>query len=122
MNSICLIIHDHQFAIFLEPHVDDTLDQYLFLLREILPQQMVLSAADFPAGSKAGGSEDFAYISQQVPTLMLALAAGNNREGYTHPLHHPQVRLDEKAMPFGTAALAHIAMRWLETNCDGTSA
>ena len=91
-------------------------------LREILPAQMILSAADLPGNSRGGGSEDFAYISQQIPTLMLALAAGNSREGYTHPLHHPQVRLDEKAMPFGTAALAHIAIRWLESNCDGTSA
>jgi hippurate hydrolase len=51
---------------------------------------------------------------------MLALAAGNSQEGYTVPLHHPKVRLDEAAMPFGTAALAHIAIRWLESSHDGT--
>ena len=88
-------------------------------LREILP--MVLSAADLPSG-RGGGSEDFAYVSQQIPTLMLALSAGNSQEGYTHPLHHPKVRLDETAMPFGTAALAHIAMRWLETHFEGSDA
>ena len=88
-------------------------------LREILP--MVLSAADLPSG-RGGGSEDFAYVSQQIPTLMLALSAGNSQEGYTHPLHHPKVRLDETAMPHGTAALAHIAMRWLETNFEGSDA
>lgn len=89
-------------------------------LREILP--MVMSAADLPGNTRGGGSEDFAYISQRVPTLMLALAAGNSQEGYTVPLHHPKVRMDETAMPFGTAALAHIATRWLESNCDGTTA
>jgi hippurate hydrolase len=88
-------------------------------LREILP--MVLSAADLPSG-RGGGSEDFAYVSQRIPTLMLALSAGNSQEGYTIPLHHPKVRLDETAMPFGTAALAHIAMRWLETNFEGSDA
>ena len=88
-------------------------------LREILP--MVLSAADLPSG-RGGGSEDFAYISQQIPTLMLALSAGNSQEGYTIPLHHPKVRLDEKAMPFGTAALAHIALRWLDTHFEGSDA
>ena len=88
-------------------------------LREILP--MVLSAADLPSG-RGGGSEDFAYVSQQIPTLMLALSAGNSQEGYTHPLHHPKVRLDEKAMPFGTAALAHIAVRWLESHFEGNHA
>ena len=88
-------------------------------LREILP--MVLSAADLPSG-RGGGSEDFAYVSQRIPTLMLALSAGNSQEGYTHPLHHPKVRLDESAMPFGTAALAQIAVRWLEANFEGSDA
>lgn len=83
-------------------------------LREVLDPRMVLSAADLPGNTRGGGSEDFAYVSQQVPTLMLALAAGSSAEGYTHPLHHPKVRLDEKAMPFGAAAFAHCAMRWLE--------
>ena len=91
-------------------------------LREILDPRMVLSAGDLPGNTRGGGSEDFAYISQRIPTLMLALAAGNSREGYTHPLHHPKVRLDEKAMPFGTAALAHIAMRWLQSHFEGTDA
>lgn len=91
-------------------------------LREILDPRMVLSAGDLPGNTRGGGSEDFAYISQQVPTLMLALSAGNSREGYTHPLHHPKVRLDENAMPFGTAALAHIATRWLQSHFEGTDA
>lgn len=89
-------------------------------LREILP--MVMSAADLPGNTRGGGSEDFAYVSQRIPTLMLALSAGNSQEGYTHPLHHPKVRLDESAMPFGTAALAHIALRWLETHFEGADA
>ena len=89
-------------------------------LREILP--MVLSAADLPGNTRGGGSEDFAYVSQRIPTLMLALSAGNSQEGYTHPLHHPKVRLDENAMPFGTAALAHIAVRWLESRFEGADA
>lgn len=89
-------------------------------LREILP--MVLSAADLPGNTRGGGSEDFAYVSQRIPTLMLALSAGNSQEGYTHPLHHPKVRLDESAMPFGTAALAQIAMRWLESHFEGNHA
>lgn len=89
-------------------------------LREILPGQMVLSAADLPS-SRGGGSEDFAYVSQRIPTLMMALSAGNSMEGYTYPLHHPKVRLDENAMPYGTAALAHTALRWLQFHDDGTS-
>lgn len=86
-------------------------------LREILGGQMVLSAADLPGNTRGGGSEDFAYVSQQVPTLMLALAAGCSNDGYTHQLHHPKVRLDENAMPFGAAALAQCAIRFLEDAC-----
>lgn len=83
-------------------------------LREVLPAGMVLSAAELPGNTRGGGSEDFAYVSQQVPALMLALAAGEPDKGYTHPLHHPKVRLDERALPFGAAALSHTALRWLE--------
>lgn len=81
-------------------------------LREALGQNMVLSAADL-SGAKGGGSEDFAYISQKVPTLMLALAAGRPQDGYTVPLHHPKVCIDESALPYGTAAFTQIALRYL---------
>lgn len=83
-------------------------------LREILGGRMVLSAADLPGKTRGGGSEDFACVSQRVPALMLALAAGAPDKGYTYPLHHPKVRLDESALPYGAAALAHGAVRWLE--------
>ena len=60
-------------------------------------------------GPTAGGSEDFAYISQQVPAVMVALCAGNN--GY--PLHHPKVVFDEDALPCGAAAYASVADEFL---------
>ena len=60
-------------------------------------------------GPTAGGSEDFAYISQQVPSVMAAVCAGNSE----HPLHHPQVIFDENALPCGTAAYAAVAVEYL---------
>lgn len=69
--------------------------------------QPVLRAQDFPAGN-SGGSEDFAYVSQAVPSVMLALAAGDSREGYEHPLHHPCMKLDLRALPFGVAGVMNI--------------
>jgi len=53
-----------------------------------------------------GGSEDFAVISRRVPSLMLALAAGDS----PYPLHHPRVDFDESCLPYGAAALARLAM------------
>lgn len=64
--------------------------------------------------SKSAGSEDFAYISQEVPSVMLALAAGQPDKGYCYPQHHPMVKFDEEALAGGSAVYAYTAMRWLE--------
>lgn len=63
---------------------------------------------------KGGGSEDFAYISQKVPSLMLALAAGQPENGHVYPQHHPKVTFDETVLAPGSAVYAYNAMRWLE--------
>ena len=44
-------------------------------------------------GKPGGGSEDFAFVSHEVPTVSMFLAAGNAKEGYTYGQHHPKVRL-----------------------------
>ena len=46
-------------------------------------------------------------------TSMLALAARDPSKGYTYPQHHPKVKFDEAALPYGSAALAQIAIRFL---------
>lgn len=79
-------------------------------LKETLGEDMVIRSQDMP-GQSGGGSEDFAYVSHEVPSIMVALAAGDSRDGYEHSLHHPQMRLDTKAFVYGTAALAEVAMR-----------
>ncbi len=79
-------------------------------LKETLGEDMVIRSQDMPA-KRGGGSEDFAYVSHAVPSIMVALAAGDSREGYEHPLHHPEMRLDANAFAYGTAALAEVTMR-----------
>ena len=79
-------------------------------LKETLGEEMVIRSQDMP-GQSGGGSEDFAYVSHEVPSIMVALAAGDSRDGYERPLHHPQMRLDTKAFVYGAAALAEVAMR-----------
>ncbi len=64
-----------------------------------------------PEGSRGGGSEDFAYVSRRVPSVMVALAAGEKSRGYEYPLHSPKVRFDEAALPYGAAAYAAFALR-----------
>ncbi|MBR4888543.1 MAG: amidohydrolase, partial [Clostridia bacterium] len=68
--------------------------------------------------SSAGGSEDFAYVGQHVPVLMLALAGGRPQDGHTWPLHHPMVTFDEAALPYGAAVHVCMAMEWLKNATD----
>lgn len=63
--------------------------------------------------SKTAGSEDFAYISQKVPSVMIALAAGQPDKGYKYPQHHPMVKFDETALSVGSAVYAYSAFKWL---------
>lgn len=89
-------------------------------LRELLDPGKALTVSQVNAMSgdskppKTAGSEDFAYVSQEVPSLMLALAAGHPKKGYCYPQHHPKVRFDEEVLPVGSAVYAYAAMRWLE--------
>ena len=64
-------------------------------------------------GPSAGGSEDFAFVSQKIPTVMLSLAAGTPQEGHTYPLHHPKVTFNEDALSYGAAAMAYMAIQYL---------
>lgn len=63
---------------------------------------------------KTTGSEDFAYVSQKVPSIMLALAAGHPEQGYCYPQHHPKVKFDESVLTIGSAVYAYTAVRWLK--------
>ena len=88
--------------------------------KELLGDTGAFSAAQLNTLSKSNkssssaGSEDFAYVSCEVPSIMLALAAGEPEKGYCYSQHHPKVTFDEKALPIGSAVYAYTAMRWLE--------
>lgn len=76
--------------------------------KNMLPQRLGSSrvlVVDAPSGT--AGSEDFAVISRTVPSLMLAVAAGDS----PFPLHHPQVVFDESVLPVGAAVLAELALQ-----------
>ena len=73
-----------------------------------------LNAMGGQKSSKSAGSEDFAYVSHEVPSIMLALAAGQPEKGYKYPQHHPMVKFDEEALFKGSAVYAYSALRWLE--------
>lgn len=80
-------------------------------LSELFEGDYVISAEDIPGGFR-GGSEDFSYISQDVPSIMLGLGAGEPQSGYTHPQHHPKATFDESVLWCGSAALSYFAVKY----------
>jgi hippurate hydrolase len=87
-------------------------------MKELLGKKAI-SVAEMAKNGKASGeagSEDFAYITHRVPSVMLALAAGQPKNGYAYPQHHPKVAFDENVLFVGSAVYAYAAMRWLETH------
>lgn len=88
--------------------------------KELLGDEMALSVSELQSNdmgkkfSKSVGSEDFSYISHEVPSVMLALAGGEPKNGFIYPQHHQMVSFDESALSAGSAVYAYIALRWLE--------
>ncbi|MBR2670451.1 MAG: amidohydrolase [Solobacterium sp.] len=62
------------------------------------------------------GSEDFAFISQKLPTTYFAFGAGVEDVSRRRPHHNPKVVFNDKALPIGAAIYTKVAMHWLEKN------
>lgn len=62
------------------------------------------------------GSEDFANLSEYIPTFYANVCAGGPDEGYDYSMHNPGARLDENALPYGSAVYAWCAVKWLENH------
>ena len=105
------LVNDKELAVCAEKYV-----------KELMGKGRAFSAEELNAmsngekSSKTAGSEDFAYVSQEVPSIMLALAAGQPQKGYCYPQHHPMVKFDEDVLAGGRAVYAYTAMRWLEVH------
>lgn len=108
-------IHFDQGCPTLQNH-PDLVDFASHTLPDLLERDKIILSPQMTSDS--AGSEDFSYVSHEVPSLMLALAAGKTEEGYHYPLHHPKVLFDEKALPVGSALYAYFACSFLE-NPDG---
>lgn len=66
-------------------------------------------------GMHSNASEDFACIAELVPSVFLYLSAGYPDERGDWAAHNPKVRFNEDVLPWGAAALAHCAVRWLQS-------
>ena len=72
-------------------------------------------APDLTPGRRVMASEDFSYVSEKVPATFLSLAAGGSDPIYSRAgQHNPLVVFNEDCLPYGAAAHAWCAFRWLE--------
>jgi len=77
---------------------------------KLVPMERVFGVSRLP------GSEDFAAVSEHVPSMMVMLAAGTPSEGYAYPPHHPKTAFNEEALSTGAAIYANTAIEWLMNN------
>lgn len=64
---------------------------------------------------KQMGSEDFAEVTQKVPSVFMGIGAGGEEAIYHQGgSHNPKVVWNEDVLPLGTAVLAGCAANWLK--------
>ena len=93
--------------------VDKPLAQNALTYMTELLGRGAMDMTSLTGGKPGGGSEDFAFVSHEVPTVSMFLSAGNAKEGYLYGQHHPKVRFDDSILYRGTAAYTYMALRWL---------
>lgn len=64
----------------------------------------------------ATGSEDFAEVTERVPSVFMGISAGYMDERGAYPQHNPRVQFNEEVLPIGATCLAVCARRWLENH------
>lgn len=68
------------------------------------------------------GSEDFAEVTQLVPSVFMGIGAGGPEEAYNRAgSHHPAIVFHEGVLPLGAAVLAGCAANWLERRREGSA-
>lgn len=65
---------------------------------------------------RMSGSEDFAFVSEKVNSLIIGLTASVEIDGIVYPQHHPKVVFDESLLTAGAAVYANAAIEWLKNN------
>lgn len=83
---------------------------------ELLGEEKLVPMESVFGVSRLPGSEDFAAVSERVPSMMVMLTAGSPTEGFAYPPHHPKTAFNEEALATGAALSANVAVEWLKNN------
>lgn len=95
----------------IEFHTPTTYNNPQFI-DEITPfLKQIVGAENVVDNGYLGGSEDFSYISQEVPSAFVVLGTGKEGEA---PVHNPRMRQNEDIFKYGAALHANVAIEWLK--------
>ena len=76
-------------------------------IQSVVPQFRIID------GAHGMGSEDFAEITQHVPSAYYMLGAGPENPEHRFGQHNPKIEFNEEILPVGSAIYAQVAMDWL---------
>ena len=62
------------------------------------------------------GSEDYSWISESVPAVIMTLGAGTPENGYIHGAHNPAIHFDPECMPYGVATFTNLCVNYLKNH------
>ena len=100
-----------------EVKIDSSLnDQMRSTITDTFGASSFMELTQLIPGGKLMGSEDFAFVTQAVPSTSVFITAGNSKEGYSYPVHHPKVMFSDDVLSKGAAVYAAFASDWLESN------
>ncbi len=74
----------------------------------------MLGAKNIIEKERIMASEDFSFMLQQTPGCFLRLGVKNPSWDREYPVHTSTFRMDESALPIGAAALAGMAISWMQ--------
>ena len=73
----------------------------------------IIGPAGVVEAERTMGGEDFAFVLERVPGAFLGLGVRSPSWQEPRSAHSPRFNLDENALPFGVAAMAGVALRFL---------
>lgn len=93
-------------------------EDVLAFTRELLGNEIAVDLRTAFGGvlRRVSGSEDFAAISEKVPSSVALLFIGNTQAGYEYGNHHPKSKFNEDYLYVGAAVYTNSAIEWLKKN------
>lgn len=109
IDSICRVGHTMEIV----GEAEDVVCDSKMLQQCVCSIQSLSDKLCLKNGFHVMGSEDFACISQRIPSCYMSLGAAVDQTEKCYGQHHPKVRFNEDCLPVGAAAYAKVAVDYL---------